>query len=53
MDDGQWTRITPIDSVSLESELLLGKPESRVNIDLQNGVLPLARSVSMDKPSAE
>ncbi len=53
MDDGQWTRITPMDSDSLENELLLGKPESRVNIDLQNSLSPLARSVSMDKSSSE
>ena len=53
IDDGQWTRITPMDSASLESELLLGKPESRVNIDLQNRVLPLARSVSMENSTTE
>jgi len=53
MDDGQWTRITPMDSVSLENDLLLGKPESRVNIDLQNSLSPLARSVSLDKSSSE
>jgi len=53
MDDGQWTRITPMDSVSLENELFLGKPETRVNIDLQNSLSPLARSVSLDKSSSE
>jgi len=53
LDDGQWTRITPMDSSSLESDLLLNKPESRASIDFEDNSSSLARSVSLGKSSSE
>jgi len=50
-NDGQWTRITPIDSASLENDILFGKGESPSII--QNGVTPFARAVSLENSPAE
>ena len=53
MDDGQWTRITPIDGASIENELLSNRAGSRSGIDLNDNLSPLARSVSLNKSSSD
>lgn len=53
IDDERWTRITQIDGIPLANHFLSGRTEAHVQYKLQGNKQSLARSVNLEKSSAE